>query len=359
MGKPVKQPSGKWQGVAFHPSGRRVTKVWPLKRQAQSWADELEREWARGGAHANPRAGDQTVGDWIAEWREARRADPVTLDKEASHLRTPIVPRWEAWPLNSVRRLDVQAWVKDMEAAGVGPHTIYGAVRLFSMVMGAAAEERRISANPAARIKLPTPPVKPPFFWTREQGRQIVAATAELSGTTWATAIDLDLHVGLRLGELLGLRVGAVDWAGQMLSVVGVQTRHGWRAHPKSKRSARVVPIPGHLMDALAPLVIGRPAEAPVFPAPAGGLMDDHNFRARVFEPALRAAGVPRGVPHDMRHTAASWLVQAGRSLYEVQDLLGHESLKTTQRYSHLAPDRHAALRDVWAQMALSPEEGQ
>jgi site-specific recombinase XerD len=50
-----------------------------------------------------------------------------------------------------------------------------------------------------------------------------------------------------------------------------------------------------------------------------------------------------------MRHTAASWLVQDGVPLYDVQALLGHESFATTQRYAHLAPDAHGKVLESWA----------
>lgn len=53
-----------------------------------------------------------------------------------------------------------------------------------------------------------------------------------------------------------------------------------------------------------------------------------------------------------MRHTAASWLVQAGVDLYRVQALLGHESFKTTQRYAHLAPDSFDKVIDAWGDMS-------
>lgn len=356
-----KQPAGSWQGVATHPMGRDHTRVFPLRRQALLWAQELEATWRRDATH-DPRAGEVRVGAWLDRWLAARRVDPVTADKEASHLRNHVRPQWADWPIASVRRLDVQAWVKDMERAGVGAHTVVACVRLLSTAMRDAAEEGLVAANPCARVSLPTPPAKPPFFWTPWQAELILA---ELRGH-WRTACDLDLHVGLRLGELLGLRVGAVDWPRAQAHVTGVQTRRGWRQYPKSLRSRRTVPLPGRILDDLAPLVLGRPEDAFVFAGAGGKALSDTNFRNRIWGPAIAAAGrcaahrvqapdscdacdpVPVGTPHDMRHTAASWLVMDGVDLYRVQDLLGHESFATTQRYAHLAPSAHDKIRQSW-----------
>lgn len=367
-----KQPSGRWQGVAFRSNGRRYTKVFPLKKTALTWATEQEREWSRGREH-DPRAGDQLVGDWIDHWERSRVAERTTLDKNAVHLRRYIRPQWESWRLGSVRRAEVGAWVQRLEQEGLGAHTIVATAQLFGVIMRAATEEGRIAANPCARMSLPTPPAKAPFFWTRPEAALILA---ELP-SPWNTAAEFSFNVGFRPGELLGLKVESVDWAAGQAHVTGVMTRHGWRAWPKSKRSKRTVPIPEHLLDALRPLVVGRPGDAFVFSALGGGPMSDVNFRNRVWNPALRRAGacaahrapedggvavpscskctpVPKGPPHAMRHTAASWLVAASVDLYRVQALLGHESFSTTQRYAHLAPDAHDLIREVWR--AASPQ---
>lgn len=343
-----------------------------MKKTALTWATEQEREWRRGLGH-DPRSGDQLVGAWIDHWERSRVVERTTLAKNAVHLRRYIRPQWASWPLASVRRADVGAWVSRLGRDGVGAHTIIAAGQLFAVIMRAATDEGRIAANPCTRLSLPAAPAKVPFFWTSDQAALILD---ELPAP-WNTAADFSFHVGLRPGELLGLKVESVDWAGGQAHVTGVMTRHGWRAHPKSKRSRRTVPIPELLLDALAPLVVGRPGDAFVFSAPAGGAMCDVNFRNRIWNPALRRAGacaahrdparggvaeagcpsctpVPEGSPHDMRHTAASWLVAAGVDLYRVQGLLGHESFATTQRYAHLAPDAHDRIREVWR--AASPQ---
>jgi integrase len=122
--------------------------------------------------------------------------------------------------------------------------------------------------------------------------------------------------------------------------VVDVMTRFGLRQHPKSKKSHLVVPIPARILEGMSVLMAGRPRTALVFTAPEGGPVSDEHFRNRVWYPAVAAAGVRRFPPRIMRHTAASWLVQDGVPLYDVQALLGHEDYATTQRYALLAPGR-------------------
>jgi integrase len=91
-----------------------------------------------------------------------------------------------------------------------------------------------------------------------------------------------------------------------------------------------------------------RPRNALVFTAPEGGPVSDGHFRSRVWYPAVEAAGIRRFPPRIMRHTAASWLVQDGVPLYDVQAFLGHEDYATTERYAHLAPGAHGNVLESW-----------
>ena len=155
-------------------------------------------------------------------------------------------------------------------------------------------------------------------------------------------------------------------------------TRQGLRQWPKSKRSHRIVPVPARIMEGMSVLMTGRPRDALVFTAPEGGPVTDGHFRNRVWYPAVEAARlcgrraprpgdrftagacgpevcdapqhrIRRFPPRIMRHTAASWLVQDGVPLYDVQALLGHEDYATTQRYAHLRPGAHDKVIESWS----------
>ncbi|MGH3502837.1 MAG: tyrosine-type recombinase/integrase [Nocardioidaceae bacterium] len=84
----------------------------------------------------------------------------------------------------------------------------------------------------------------------------------------------------------------------------------------------------------------GSDAEALVFPSPQGSVLRVQNFRRRCFDRAATKTGVPKLVPHELRHTAASLAIAAGASVKSVQRMLGHASATLTlDRYGHLFPD--------------------
>ena len=161
--------------------------------------------------------------------------------------------------------------------------------------------------------------------------------------TTFTVACCADRH----FGDCYARHTGTVALPAGI--GINVMTRQGLRQWPKSKRSHRVAPVPPHILEGVSVLMAGRPRDALVFTAPHGGPVTDEHFRNRVWYPAIAAAGVRRFPPRIMRHTAASWLVQDGVPLYDVQALLGHEDYATTQRYAHLAPDAHSKVIESWS----------
>lgn len=354
-----KLPSGNYQANVRHPSGKRIPFTDPLKSVVKTWALDMEAAFRRGDLR-DPRAGEITVGDWYARWFAARGVEEVTQDKTASLWRTHAGPRWATWPLGAVAKLDAKAWVKELKAtpargsrsrtgAMLSADTVHQAVHVMSSLYRAALDETPplVAGNPFEGLKgdLPTIPPAPIDFYTHEEAEAIVEAIERDSDRA---LVEMGFWVGLRPGELFGLHADRVHWLRSKAEVTRVQTRKGLREYPKTVKSHRVVPIRPQTMKRLPALMVGRSPAAPVFLTAEGHLIDDSNFRHRVWEPAIRRAGVRYLAPKFMRHTAASWLVQDGVDLYEVQALLGHESFKTTQRYAHLKPGAHEKVLASW-----------
>lgn len=380
-----KLPSGKWQARVVlptkTPSGapRRDSKTHALKRVVVDWATALEASIGAGTWQEQAGDGSITLREYRERWRASHISDGATVKKTDSQWRTHVEPVFGGHPLNAISRPDVKAWVHRLHTEacprcrsypgltaggvlrqhrtpkrrdcsgsgmepGLGAWTIQGAAVHLSGLLSAAVEDGLLPANPAAKLRLPTARPKAVFYWTHEEAARI---WMQLRGSD-ALAVELDMHVGLRPGELFGLKKPYVDTTLWLINVEGVNTRDGWRPYAKTSGSHRAVPIPIHLREAFAVHLLSVEPNGIVFPAPDGGFWDDRNFAQRVFVPAVRAAGVRDGGPYDMRHTAASWLVQAGAPLYDVQRLLGHEKFTTTQRYAHLQPGQFSSLLNAW-----------
>ena len=340
----------------------------------RGWAVQQEALLARG-EFRDPRLGEIRVGDWHARVSRTRGIEGVTKAKNASLWAVHCAPEWAAWPMSAVARLEAQAWVDRLRVTRRARHrgrpvtegddsvpalsaaTVHDVVHLMTQLYKAAMREHPplVVVNPFADLELPRIEPRPVEFYERGEADALYAAVGELSGPGPRVLVELGMVAGLRPGELSGLHGHRVDWLRGKIHVVDVMTRRGLRQWPKSKKSHRVVPVPPAILGGMSALMAGRGRDALVFTAPEGGPVTDGHFRDRVWYPAVEAAGVRRFPPRIMRHTAASWLVQDGVPLYDVQALLGHEDYATTMRYAHLAPDAHGKVIESWARRPDAP----
>jgi integrase len=166
---------------------------------------------------------------------------------------------------------------------------------------------------------------------------------------------------GVRLGELLGLQWGDVDWTGARLLV----RRSAWKRVllvPKTRGSRRAIDVGPQLLA-----VLGRhrrdrfgdgepPAEAPLFPDHDGRPWDGDRFRKAVWLPTLTRAGLPRARRfHSLRHSFTSLQLTGGATVKYVSAMLGHASAAITlNRYQHVLPGERAAADRLEATVLLS-----
>jgi integrase len=366
-----KLPSGKHNYVVRLPNGKRRSFTDPLKRVAQRRAEEFEASLRRGEAvHLRDRR--VTVAGWHRRWLAARDVEASTARKEAGAWRNHIEPRLGGWPLESVTRLAVQTWIKDLTRDGVGSDAIRTAYGLLSVLLADAVDHDLLSVSPCRRITLPRSRRPEPRWLTRHEYDRLQLALATRTVASGGRAQVQDPHApvyralvglacfsGLRPGELAGLDIAALDFDRRLARVTQVVARvedgDGYRfavrPYPKTDRSVRSVPFPAEVADLLWPIVADRTA-GPVFLSPRGGRLHlETNFGERVWRPALEAAGIEYVRPYVMRHTCASWLVQAGVPDRQIMQILGHSDTHLIDVYAHLAPDTHDAVRAAWGEV--------
>ena len=288
--------------------------------------------------------------------------------------------------MSAITREDAQAWVGELmetrrrrhkgraveradddEVPFLSPATIHDIVHLMTALYKAAMKQTPplVLVNPFSDLELPKRKATAIEFYEPEEAAALYESLELLDhGDRWRTMVELGMQVGLRPGEIYGLHGHRVDWIRGLVHVTHVMTEEGIREYPKSMKSRRTVPVPPDVLERMSLLMVGRPRESLVFTAPEGGPILEDTWRDRVWYRAVADARlcttdcrgacedpahrVRRFPPRIMRHTAASWLVQDGVDLYEVQALLGHEDYATTQRYAHLRPGAHDAVRNSW-----------
>jgi integrase/recombinase XerC len=211
------------------------------------------------------------------------------------------------------------------------------------------AERRGFAAtNPMTLIRTPRQNKRLPKAITVEQVEQLLAAPgdADVLGRRDRAMLETLYSTGLRVSELVDLNVGDLDLSGEALRVRG-----------KGKKE-RIVPLGTHAMLAITRyLDLARQdsryastaghngPQAPLFLNKHGQRLSSRSVR-RKLDKYLRSVGLdPTISPHTLRHSFATHLLDNGADLRSVQELLGHQSLSTTQVYTHLTAQR---LRDSY-----------
>jgi integrase len=178
----------------------------------------------------------------------------------------------------------------------------------------------------------------------------------------YRTLVLVGAYGGLRIGELAGLRRGRVDLLRGTVTVAEIVTELEGKllfGLPKTRAARRTVGLPRFITRELeAHLADPGDPSGYVFTAPNGGPLRVTAFRARIWRPATKAAGLDGLRIHDLRHTAVALWIAAGASPKEVAALAGHTSVSfTLDRYGHLYPDSYATLRDRLDALHSSAQE--
>lgn len=212
------------------------------------------------------------------------------------------------------------------------------AVRAFFTYL---SDHNVIGSNPAATLLSPKLDKPLPRVLNEDEAAELMTTAdaqkdsspkneAELLRN--AAMLEVLYATGMRVAELTGIDLNDLDMSARTV-----------RVHGKGGKD-RVVPFGGPAHEALQkwleahgrPLLATTAAGSAVFVGARGGRINQRQVRQIVHREA-QTAGVPDISPHALRHSAATHLLDGGADLREVQEMLGHSSLSTTQRYTHIS----------------------
>ena len=278
----------------------------------------------------HPKAGQATVGEYAAIWLTRQvHLKASTRSRYSAIVRVHIEQEFGTTPLAKLDRSAVSAWIVDLLDDGIAGPTVRHIHRVLYMILNSAIDDAKIARNPAARIKLPRDRSRDKRFLTHDEVQRLAAAGPD------SLAVLVLAYCGLRFGELAALRVRNVDPIRRRLQIEESATEVDGVmvfSTPKSHQ-CRSVPVPRSLIDDIATACAVKQPGDLVFTAPKGGVLWLRNWRRRVFDPAVAAAGLGKLTPHELRHTAASLAVAAGANLEApVRRMLRHASAAMTLR---------------------------
>jgi integrase len=363
----IRKRGKKWC-VYFRIHGKQVWKTFDTKDEAELYLAQSRVKIKRGGFRqsVNVRFANFAV-EWLRDYAKGNVRER-TYDTYESALRNHLIPHFGCLYLTEISRKSIDRFVADWLAGGPhyqerlcaaresearrvreeraaeaeraiaerrparhikgrpvrmgrSPGTISNALTPLREMLGHAVEWEYIAANPAAGVRRPRPQHREMQILDAEQIRTLLDGVDKdgdyFLPREWRTFILCAATTGMRLGELLALRWGDVDWQNRRLWVRRSITRRGTIQEPKTRGSIRAIAITPTLVSALRRhrLATGpRTDDALIFCTSRGRPFSDVNVVRRVFKPALRRAKLPEVRFHDLRHSFASLLIaQAAR----------------------------------------------
>jgi len=198
------------------------------------------------------------------------------------------------------------------------------------------------NTNPMTLIRSPKQPKRLPKAITVDQIERLLAApdSSDLLGSRDRAILESLYSTGMRVSEVVGLNRGDVKDAGEKESSVQIRG--------KGKRE-RIAPLGGHALLAIRAYLklieihkssLPSGASAPLFVNKNGTRLSTRSVRRKVASYLVKVGLDPDISPHTIRHSFATHMLDNGADLRSVQELLGHQSLSSTQVYTHLTAGR-------------------
>jgi integrase len=316
------------------PEGEQREETFRTRREADQRVHAIEADKVRGG-WLDPRRASRPFGEIAEEWFTA---NPVKRSgsraRDRSILDRHVLPTLKGHSVGSVTPRTVQGLVSEW-CRKLQPRSVRRCYDVVRAVFNYAAEGDIIARTPCRGIKLPEAEPQTRHVVTADE----LAALAEALGADYAPMAYLGALLGLRWGEVAGLRVGRVDFLAASIEVAEQVTRgeHGRAVlgAPKSAAGRRLLSAPKVLFDMLASHLAlrgltGADSDAFVFVSPRGEQLDYSHWRRRVWIPACAEAGLQGLVFHDLRRAAATALVLERIDMKTAQTRLGHSDPRLT-----------------------------
>lgn len=303
--------------VQFMRDNQRVSKSFDKKADAERFLAQVTLDDDLAFGLANHTLNNLTLSTAISEYLSQHTGKDVH-----------IIQRLAWWseqhgtkPVGKINRPHVKQSLQQLISAGRATSTRNRYKAALSSVYRYLNDEYDITHNPARQVQQLKEPRAPDRFLSEEELHRLLLAAQSCYWDRMRMLILMAVSTGARRSELLGLRWGDIDF--KQHTAYLDDTKNGER---------RILPLTGDVMQELEQFrEIGT---GHLFPHPSKLNASFRNFDKH-WQSTKKAANITNLRFHDLRHTTGSWLAQAGVSIKAVQEILGHKTITTTQRYVH------------------------
>lgn len=333
-------------------NGKRTRKViyGETRKEVAAKLKALHRDQA-AGVNLTPQ--QQTVKQFLEHWLEEtvrRRVRPRTYDKYAHDVTHHIVPALGHLQLSRLTPDHVQKMLNRLSDNGLSYNSVRNVRAALRCALNQALRYGYVMRNVATLVDIPGKVTFKPQPLTHEQAQQLLTT---VKGNRLEALFRIALGLGLRKGEILGLRWENIDLVGATLHISGsLQRQNGRleRSTTKTDASIRTIALPPTLVKALEQHRERQEAERKaatnwtesgmVFTSRIGTPLSPESLTEN-FKTLLKKAVLPKSIRfHDLRHTCATLMIKQGVHPRVVMEILGHSQIATTMNtYGHVLPE--------------------
>jgi integrase len=261
----------------------------------------------------------------LRSWKNLEEMHRLRISKRFGHL-----------GLTKFTRREVQQWLNELKESGLADSTCSHFGKMLRQALNLAVQWELLEVNPIAKIKLFNSDNRVENMMTHTQLQSLISTLDTVNDRQKVASLVFKflLFTGARVNEALNARWVDIDRKNRTWTVLATNSKS------KQRRS---IPLNDAAMAVMDELDSEQSSEWLFNSARGDGtqrLTDIH----KVWQKIRQEAGLPWLRLHDLRHNFASMLVNSGRTLYEVQQILGHSDSKVTERYAHLST---ATLQDA------------
>lgn len=328
-------------------AGRRDVRVQPSRTPTAPYDESVAETTPEGapsdGSPALPDALVAVLGEYERHLASERDLTPHTVRAYLTDL-AGLLDHAARLGITDVADLDLRtlrSWLAKQQTLGHARTTLSRRATAARVFTAWLARTGRAPNDAGSALGSPRPHRTLPAVLRQDEALHLVEAATRLAddgsplGLRDVAMLELLYATGIRVGELVGLDLDDVDRDRNVVRVLGKGRKE--RSVPFGRPAARALDF---WTRHGRPRLLAEGAGPALFLGARGRRIDPRAVRRMVHQRIADVPGAPDIGPHGLRHSAATHLLEGGADLRSVQELLGHASLATTQRYTHVTTDR-------------------